>query len=826
MPNDNGALVLFKGACRGDGKIYALLDVDEGLAGIPLAAESRVQSGESVPALVLEWGRAASHVLVLPILSVSQTCAVFAELGDGERVEVARRSFNPNMTRAESALRTLRKDAEAQIARNCDASGRRGGCAVSVERAVRAEDPGFIVQGTVVLSGLSRSEVAGAVEIRCMNAKGARVGQGQWTCLKDVTSASIDLPGLFRRVVEYSVRVPADVGTLVVWASCENGDGRRIEGFAALLPNRFAAKAAAWDGFAASAFHDRAYDEWFKICHAADAIELRAQSARSFEVEPSFSIIVPLYNTPREYFCEMADSVLGQSYGKFELVLVNSTPENAELSALVRDCAARDSRVKCVELPENRGITENTNAGIQAATGDFLCFLDHDDLITPDALYCYVKGINDYPDTDLLYSDEDKIRDGVFNSPYFKPDWNPDLLTSMNYVCHFLCVRKSVVDALEPPTREFDGSQDHYMTLRASCHARNIYHARRVLYHWRITPDSTSVSLDAKPYALEAGIRAVQWYVDNKGLKGTVRLHERARNRYEVDYELESHPLVSIIIPNKDSVDMLDRCVQSIISKSTYDDYEIVIVENNSVDEATFECYERLEASSERVRVVRFEGGFNYSRINNFGVGQARGEYLLFLNNDTEVIAPEWIEHMLALCMREGTGAVGARLLFADGTIQHAGVMSLPGGPMHIGRFCDGNALGYACMYALRQDLSCVTAACMMTSRAAYERVGGFDERLAVAYNDVDFCYALRKEGLLVVYEPAAELFHYESVSRGADRASLESRERFQGELGLMKSKWPRYFAAADPYGNPNFDQGNRGAYYGANFDWQKPYQE
>jgi len=805
MAEESAQAVVFEKIARGNGKIFILTRTPDYMRAYGLKATATTPDGDDVPASVVSCTIPGCCVVTLPILDVAQECVLMCQ-----GVEVARKTFRPLICQLESALHTRQNDAQAQLIRNWDGQSRRTGCGVYLHRVIRSWASGVcIVQGAAQVNGLTAESLEGDFELRCINVQGKNAALEEPVCMKDVIGEHPEFPGLLRRTIEFSVRVPLEMDSIVLWVRLSNG----TEGYASYEPFEYNAFRNKWDNETHDAFSDDRYDVWFKSEHAATEVELAYQAQQTFDIMPLFSVIVPLYNTPADLFCEMAESVLRQSYKRLEFILVNSTPENEELSSLVRGYVERDERVRCIDLPENRGITENTNAGIEAATGDFLCFLDHDDVITADALYWYVKGINDYPETDLLYSDEDKIADGRYLNPYFKPDWNPDLLTSMNYVCHFLCVRKSIVDELEPATREYDGSQDHNLTLRVSERARNIYHARRVLYHWRIAEGSTAGGIGAKPYALEAGVRSVQDHIDRLGLKGTVGYCPRAQDHYEVVYELEEHPLVSIIIPNKDGIDLLDQCITSILEKSTYDNYEIIVVENNSTKPETFAYYERLEKECDRVRMLYYPDKFNYSAINNFAVREARGDYLLFLNNDIMVITEDWMERMLGLCMRKGTGAVGVRLLFPDGTIQHAGVLSLSVGPQHIGRFSDAEFPGYACMYTVRQDLSAVTAACMMTSREAFNLVGGMDEDFEVAYNDIDFCYSLREKGLLVVYEPGVSLYHYESITRGYDSTGWGAI-RFTTELGRMHMKWPQYFSHPDPYGNPHFHQGADGAYY------------
>lgn len=551
---------------------------------------------------------------------------------------------------------------------------------------------------------------------------------------------------------------------------------------------------------------DPYYPEWFRL-HRATPYQLSQQRKVTFGEEPLFSVIVPLYKTPVNLFEEMISSLRSQTYPKWECILVNSTPKDAELKEHINEVASIDARVKVIELQENLGISLNTNAGQAAAKGDFICFFDHDDIIEPNLLFEYAKAINNHSDVDLLYCDEDKLLpDGTLTSPSFKSDFDLDHLRSNNYICHMLCIRKTLLDTLIPNTADNDGAQDHNITLQAAEKARYIHHVPHVLYHWRVTENSTSGNAGIKPYAITAGIKAVKAHLERVGEKGTVT-EGAFPFCYRVTYAVpENKPLVSIVIPNKDHIDLLDRCLSSIEKKSTYSNYEIIVVENNSTEDSTFAYYDGL-ASHPRIRVIHWNGtGFNYSQLINFGRGQSRGEYLLLLNNDTEVITPDWIEQLLGNCARPNVGAVGARLYYPDETVQHAGVILADDAAHFFQGLPRDNPGGYFHLSTVQRGLSAVTGACMMVGVNDFDAVGGYDPSFAVSYNDVDFCLKLRKAGKLIVYTPWVELYHYESVSRGRDESG-SARTRYFGEKALMMSKWADVFSKPDPYFNPNLRQ-------------------
>lgn len=560
------------------------------------------------------------------------------------------------------------------------------------------------------------------------------------------------------------------------------------------------------------------YENWRKK-YLTPPEELERQRQTHFAREPLFSIVVPLYRTKPEYLRELIDSVRSQTYGNWQLCIAHAHVDDAdggqtscddELTAILKEYACEDPRICWRALPENLGIAGNTDAAIALATGEFLVLADHDDLLAPDALYELAAAIDREPETDVLYSDEDKVSmDGKkYFEPHFKPDFSLDLLCSMNYICHLFAVRRDVAKRAGGFRKEYEGAQDLDFILRCSECAGRIVHVPKILYHWRCHMDSTAANPESKRYAFEAGRRAVEAHYQRCGIPARVE-NAQFYGMYRTVYEWETEPLVSVIIPNKDHAADLKKCLDSIYGKSDYRNFECVIVENNSTEPETFDFYKTLEAEHENLRVVFYEGGFNFSKINNFGAAAARGDYFLLLNNDTEMIGSDCIRELLGYCMREDVGAVGAKLLYEDGTIQHAGVVVGFGGTA--GHAFIGKSrydTGYFGRILCAQDYSAVTAACMMTKRSVFEAVGGLTEELAVAFNDVDYCLKVREYGKLVVYNPYAELFHYESRSRGYED-SPEKVERFNGETEQLLNRWRGLIEAGDPCYNRNLTLDN-----------------
>ncbi|MCR5143842.1 MAG: glycosyltransferase family 2 protein [Lachnospiraceae bacterium] len=570
------------------------------------------------------------------------------------------------------------------------------------------------------------------------------------------------------------------------------------------------------------------YDAFRKKYGVTDK-ELEEQKGIHFDYEPLISICIPLYRTNEKFFKELIESFQKQTYSNWELCLADGSiliDDNGKTSG--EDCTLQevvesidDDRLKYQLLDCNLGIADNTNAALKMAKGDFIALCDHDDLVSPNALYEFVKAINEHPGVDVLYSDEDKIDKSSkkYFEPHFKPDYNIDLLRSINYICHMLCFRKSLLEKAGEFQSDYDGAQDHDMIFRLCEVANEIYHVPMVLYHWRVHNQSTAQNIGNKTYAITGGCKAIEAHYKRVGIPATVEYNQE-RCVYRTYYHWDKEPLVSVIIPNKDHIDDLQKCIDSIIKKSIYRNLEFIIIENNSTEVETFEYYKELgedyiktvEANeftdskyTPSIRVVYYDGNFNYSKINNFGVEYATGEYILLLNNDTEIIAPEAIKEMVDIAIREDVGIVGAKLYYPDDTIQHAGVIIGFGGIAgHAFIGLDKSEDGYLCRPWEVQDLSAVTAACLLTTREVWDEVGGLDESFEVAFNDIDYCMkVLHQAHKLVVYNPYAEFYHYESKSRGAED-NPEKIKRFHGEIEKFVNKWSEEMEKGDPYYNPN----------------------
>ena len=546
------------------------------------------------------------------------------------------------------------------------------------------------------------------------------------------------------------------------------------------------------------------YDTWLRIMRVSRQ-ELFAQRKTKFSYAPKFSVVVPLYHTPAKFLKDLVRSMMYQSYANWELCLVNASPEDVHLTSLLENWAMRDKRIRVIRLEKNLGIAQNTNAGIAAATGEFIAFLDHDDFLEPDALFCYADALNKDKTIDVFYSDEDKTDEYAahYFYPHFKSDFNIDLLHANNYMCHFLAVRKSLVDTVGGLNEKFDGAQDYDFVLRLTENTKKIYHCPRILYHWRCSNQSTAANQGNKMYAIHAGKAALNAHY--KRIGWNARAQEGAVDGwYQTKFTLKEEPLVSILIPNKDHTDDLDVCLNSFFERADYQNYEFIIIENNSVLPETFAYYEKIEKEHDNVKVVYWEAGFNYSAINNFGFKFAKGDYIMLLNNDVELITSDIFQSMLGFCMRPEVGIVGAKLLYNDHTVQHAGVLVGAGGLAdHVFKGIHEDDPGYMGRAISSQDVSAVTAACLLVKRSVYEEVGGLEDEFQVAFNDVDFCLKVRKAGYLIVYDADVKLFHYESKSRGMEDTT-ERFIRFGNEMMLLNSKWDILSTFVDPYYNPN----------------------
>ena len=543
------------------------------------------------------------------------------------------------------------------------------------------------------------------------------------------------------------------------------------------------------------------YQEWYEKNKPSEE-ELARQRKKKWKEPVTISVLVPAYRTPEVFLRQMIESVLNQTYPHLELCIADGSGENISVENVVKEYQANDQRVRYQRLEKNEGIAGNTNAAIRMATGDYLALFDHDDLLAPNALFEVASTI-EKDKADVVYTDEDKVTSDLKEhfQPHFKPDFNPDLLCSNNYICHLFVVKRSLTLKLGGQDPAYDGAQDYDFIFRCTEEAEKIVHIAKILYHWRVHQASTADNPTSKMYAFDAGKRAIEAHLQRIGAKAEVS-HTKDLGFYRVKYQVQGNPKVSIVIPNKDEKETLKKCLESIWQKTTYSNYEIILVENNSTTREIRDYYQELDGKN-GVRVVYWDKEFNYSAINNFGISYAKGDYILCLNNDITVISPEWMEELLANCQRPEVGIVGARLYYPDNTIQHAGIVLGMGG-------CAGSLFvglarsrgGYLHKAALQQDLSAVTAACFMVKKETFEKVGGFEEKLAVAFNDVDFCLKVRHAGYLVVYDPYAELYHHESKTRGYENTEAKKR-RFQEEIEYMRCHWMPDILR-DPYYNEN----------------------
>ncbi len=525
-----------------------------------------------------------------------------------------------------------------------------------------------------------------------------------------------------------------------------------------------------------------------------------------FKYAPKISIIIPLYNTPEKFLRELFQSIVDQSYSNFEVCLADgSTDEGQHVEEICNEFKEQDERFIYRKLIENKGIAGNTNEAIKLATGEYIALVDHDDLIAQSALFEVVKAINEQ-NADFIYTDEATFinRPSDSRSMHLKPCYSPDYLRSCNYICHLSVIKKSLAEDVGLYDPEFDGSQDYDFTLRVTENAKKIHHIPKPLYYWRIHAGSVADDISAKPYAYTAAKKAVEAHLERVRLHGEV-LFSKAVPMLHVKYEIKRTPLVSIVIPTSDHIDVLKTCIDSIFKLTTYQNFEIIVVENNSKKQETFEYYKALmELPS--VKIVFWEKEFNFSAINNFGVQHAAGDHILFLNNDIEVITPEWIEEMLMFTIRKDVGACGIKLLYPDNMVQHGGIaMGVCGSAANLCPLFPREHEGYMSRLAVVSNMSACTAACLMVKKKAFLEVGGFEESLSVAFNDVDLCLKIREKGYLVVFNPVAECYHHESRSRGYDNKG-EKKQRMENEKAILKARWEKYYTEeGDPYYNRNF---------------------
>lgn len=536
---------------------------------------------------------------------------------------------------------------------------------------------------------------------------------------------------------------------------------------------------------------------------------LETQSKTKFAYSPKISILVATFNTKEEYLKEMIDTVVNQSYSNWELCIADGSTNDFVEKYVREHYSSYGDKIKFKKLDQNYGISGNTNKAFEMATGDYITVYDHDDTLELDCFYEIVKALQEYR-YDVLYTDEDKFDDStkMYNDPNLKPDFSEDLLRSHNYITHLFIVNKKIVDEVGYYNSEFDGSQDYDYIFRCVEKANAVYHIPRILYHWRMHPESTAQNPENKMYCYDAGKRAIEAHYKRVGVEATVEfLPKPMYGMYHTIYSTKDNPLVSILIPNYNHKAILKTCIDSLYNVNTYKNFEIVIVENNSTEKEIFDYYEELKKQHDNIQVVTYKGEFNYSRINNFGMKYTKGDYVLLLNNDTEVISPNALSEMVGCILRPEVGAVGAKLLYEDDTVQHAGVViGFSGYAGHVNHGINKDDYGYMVRARINCNYSAVTAACMMVKKSVFNQVGGFDEQFVVACNDVDLCLKICKENYLIVYNAFALWHHYESKSRGYDDASQEKTWRFNKEVEKFQDKWKDVLINGDPFYNSNWN--------------------
>lgn len=874
------------GGCRGDGSFYAKLKIQDVWPGEQLCAQVSAvvpsvstSTAASIPASLFPTDDLQIWVLQIPLLDAKEITVDVVSQDPAAR-HLGSITFNYEKIKWESRINyRLRKELCAEI-RDYERRFTQNRYQPQIMRYLEGDDS-IIWRTRICWQGSPETKP----ELQVLDGVGNPIAFTQYF-FEFQESVDPDMP----HALFVSIELPVDQRYFTLVASDprqgaregvasapkqgtrENATSDPKEqikpGFCAVNPGAYEAfKYETWKYMKDARADDAAYQQWFKT-HCATKDELARQRSHQFAHEPLISVIVPCFNSQERYLKELLDSVLAQSYSHWELLLVDATCATSDVPAKCAEEYGRKldqpSAIRHLPLGGEGNIVTNTNYGIEQAHGEFVAFLDHDDLLEPDALYHYVEAINNHPNATLLYCDEDLFeKAGTYIQPAFKSKINIDLLYSHNYVTHFLMVRRAALLEEGLSDDAVSGAQDYDVTLKmvrralassstssnvtnssnlssstnlASTNLANLpnlplealdnqlIHIPRILYHWRIHEESTSTgNKDVKPYAERAGQIALQRHLDARNIAACVETTDTPfvyRVRYALSAADTPHPIddpiVSIVIPNKDHVDVLDACITSIIERSTFSQFEIIVVENNSVDPETFEYYQRLPQYDPRIRITQWpqkDGNFNYSALINFGASQAQGDYLLLLNNDTEVITPDWIEEMVGYLQRPEVGVVGAKLYFRDHLTQHAGMQVGPfDAVVHVNQDFSSKREGYLAKAVRPGNFSSVTGACQMVSHSLFDELSGYDEALAVGFNDVDFCLRVQQAGYLVTFTPYAELYHYEFVSRGREVADPVKQARWEKERDFFMVRWPEPFEHRDSYGNPNLKRNN--AYY------------
>lgn len=780
--------------------LYAQVSLSGDAKDCLLVATAATAKGRELPVRVLRGDEEGEWLLSLATLSITQVVSLSAIAWDGTVVEEAEEKFNPLSLQLPSPKAALKRKGLRRAPQIVDAHDALGEWEVTVDRLIATHDGTDVCHGRAVLRGAGTQSVEGALQIRVLNAHGDDASTAPWICLCDQVVQLPQHAGFFERCVEFSLRVPSTTSMLVVWVQPQE-DGELPSGFVCLGPRVTSGMRELWKTTTTSAAEDEGYHTWFTTVHAATQAEIMMQQDGSFDRTVSFSLVSVVRTASAERLREMVDAVLEQSYGHLELVLVNAAPNDRRLASAMRGLELADARVRTVPLGADFGDAAATSAGIDAATGEFVCLLGEGDLLAPDALWCLAIELAANPDADLLYTDEDRIERGRHVRPYFKPDWDYDLLMGLDYVGGLLAVRANLLREMPTMDRELDGAQSFYLTLYASTRARKICHVPRVLYHVRSERETAADGAAS----VASGMVALRRHLAERKIAATVRASTRVPRAHEVSFELpDEPPLVSVIIPNRDGIVALDRCLRTLGEQTTYENYEVIVAEQGSVDPETFEYYRQAERRDSRVRTIFRQGGglFDRARLVNFGATRAKGAYLLLLAPDVEITDARWMERLVSLCAREGTGAAGVRLLRADGTIASSGAALCERGPVVLDRY----RLSLDCVAepgALLHTVTCASGACLMVDARAFKQVGGMSDGLHGRFADADLCLRLRGAGQRVVVDPQVTLTLHRSFA--LDDLD-ETRVNWLRAVGRLWDSWPFGPSAIDPTLGPNVE--------------------
>lgn len=761
--------------CRGDGKLYLLY---EATSVFPDDVKSQSANGQILPARIIPFSE-TEFVVILADFRVNQSVSFFSGVN-----KIYERCINPSQFSIESKINGLLHAEHCGQFRNIDRSGVHALASIQIEDFIPCDD-GLIVRG--VLSGADCLE---GDRIVAFNEEARVVGESL-LLNNSITDSN-------RGLAHFSLHIP-EVGDCL--CICMNRASGHLDTFINLKKDMLKELLDEADRDHACAFDQPRYLSWFsgRRLTGSDAF---TQTNIEFTYQPMFSIIVPLYKTPLNFFRDMADSVIAQTYSNWELILVNSTPDFDGLSDLVSEYVAADSRIKVTELEGNLGITENTNIGIKMAKGDYLCFFDHDDVLEPNILFEYACALNKNPDINLLYCDEDKLLpDGSLAHPTFKPDFSLDMARDNNYICHLLTVKKACLDSIDLSNSDLDGAQDHAMVLKIAELGGTIHHVPKILYHWRISENSTAGNSDSKPYATLAGIKAVQEHLDRCGIKATVANSHNRAFRYSPIYDVDPSESCSLVVTTRGNSSVLSTFVSS-INDTDFDNLEVVFVCPRDTESAVKQLGSGLRC---RCIVHALDDTFNLSAWRNAGALAAHGDQLVFVHDDIRALDASWLKTLVGFSQREDVGVVGTMTCDLDGIVQQAGLSYVGESIVNLSQGIHRSSPGYIYMPLTVRDVSAVSGVCLAISREHFDRLGGFDESYLLDYSDVDICFKSSQAGLKVIYTPEACLYHLACVDKSLDSKS-RSHKHFEDKARLLH-KWSERFSEGDPWFSVNFSR-------------------